>query len=102
MVYFTYLETSKITLAEVSIIFDGKKAVKNDLLQKQEIDVSEEHEQGKGEKSVMRSTVNWQNRFCLSQLHNDENRPALLVKGADLSTPAQRILYSTYLALTSF
>ncbi|KAF2095824.1 hexose transporter [Rhizodiscina lignyota] len=51
MVYFTYPETSKITLEEVSIIFDGKKAVKNQLLEKQEIDVGEEHAQGKTEKN---------------------------------------------------
>lgn len=43
MVYFTYPETSKITLEEVSIIFDGKKAVRNDLLEKQDVDAGEEH-----------------------------------------------------------
>jgi len=55
MVYFTYPETSKITLEEVSIIFDGKKAVKNDLLEKQDIDAGEEHAQGKsdGDKAVV-------------------------------------------------
>ena len=36
LVYFTYPETSKITLEEVSIVFDGKHAVHNDLLEKQE------------------------------------------------------------------
>jgi len=50
MVYFTYPETSKITLEEVSIIFDGKTAVKNDLLEKQEIDVGQETAQGKNER----------------------------------------------------
>lgn len=42
-VYFTYPETSKITLEEVSVIFDGKRAVRNDLLEKQDLDVGEEH-----------------------------------------------------------
>lgn len=35
VVYFTYPETSKITLEEVSTIFDGKNAVRNDLLEEQ-------------------------------------------------------------------
>lgn len=49
IVYFTYPETSKITLEEVSVIFDGKKAVRNDLLQKQEINAGEEDAVGKDE-----------------------------------------------------
>ncbi len=36
LVYFTYPETKGVTLEEVSIIFDGKHAVHNDLLVKQE------------------------------------------------------------------
>ncbi|KAK1078276.1 hypothetical protein LTR33_007371 [Friedmanniomyces endolithicus] len=35
VVYFTYPETSKITLEEVSTIFDGKHAVKNALFEEQ-------------------------------------------------------------------
>jgi len=34
LVYFTYPETSKITLEEVNVVFDGKKAVMNDLSEK--------------------------------------------------------------------
>lgn len=36
MVFFTYPETSRITLEQVNIIFDGKDAVRNDLLEKAE------------------------------------------------------------------
>ncbi len=43
MVYFTYPETSRITLEEVNIIFDGKKAVRNDLFEKSEVVHAEEH-----------------------------------------------------------
>jgi len=50
VVYFTYPETSRITLEEVSIIFDGKRAVQNDLLAKQELDTGEEHAQAATEK----------------------------------------------------
>ena len=39
VVYFTYPETSKITLEEVSIVFDGKKAIGSDLMQKLETDL---------------------------------------------------------------
>ena len=46
MVYFTYPETSKITLEEVSVVFDGKDAVKNDLLDKQVRYEGEEHAKG--------------------------------------------------------
>lgn len=35
-VFFTYPETSKITLEEVSVIFDGKHAVNNDVFEKTE------------------------------------------------------------------
>lgn len=38
IVYFTYPETSKVTLEEVSIIFDGKHAVHNALTDKQDGD----------------------------------------------------------------
>ncbi len=37
VVYFTYPETSKITLEEVSTIFDGKNAVKNELFKEQQV-----------------------------------------------------------------
>jgi len=50
MVYFTYPETSKVTLEEVSVVFDGKDAVKNDLLDKQVLHEGEEHAQA-GEKA---------------------------------------------------
>ncbi|KAH8812495.1 general substrate transporter [Xylogone sp. PMI_703] len=50
MVYFTYPETSKRTLEEVSIIFDGKTAVRNDLFEKQVINEGEEDVIGEGEK----------------------------------------------------
>ena len=50
VVYFTYPETSKITLEEVSVIFDGKNAVKNDILQKLETNVGEEDAAGADEK----------------------------------------------------
>jgi sugar porter (SP) family MFS transporter len=53
VVYFTYPETSKITLEEVSIVFDGKTAVRNNLLEKQDIDVGEEHAQAKDSKAVV-------------------------------------------------
>lgn len=43
--YFTYPETAKVTLEEVSIIFDGKRAVENAMLDKQ--DAGEEVD-GKG------------------------------------------------------
>lgn len=52
MVYFTYPETSKITLEEVSVIFDGKQAVRNDLLEKQELNAGEEEVKGVGIKTV--------------------------------------------------
>lgn len=42
LVYFTYPETSKVTLEEVSVIFDGKQAVRNDILAKQGVNVGEE------------------------------------------------------------
>lgn len=42
LVYFTYPETSKITLEEVGVIFDGKRAVPNDILAKQDLNVGEE------------------------------------------------------------
>jgi len=50
MVYFTYPETSKVTLEEVSVVFDGKNAVRNDLLDKQVLHEGEEHAQA-GEKT---------------------------------------------------
>jgi hypothetical protein len=50
MVYITYPETSKVTLEEVSVVFDGKNAVRNDLLDKQVLHEGEEHAQGRGEK----------------------------------------------------
>lgn len=53
IVYFTYPETSKITLEEVSIIFDGKKAVRNDLFEKQEINPGEEDAIGAQEKKAV-------------------------------------------------
>ena len=37
IVYFTYPETSKVTLEEVSTIFDGKNAVKNELFKEQQV-----------------------------------------------------------------
>ena len=46
LVYFTYPETSKITLEEVSVIFDGKHAVGNDILAKQGVNVGEENAVG--------------------------------------------------------
>lgn len=49
LVYFTYPETSQITLEEVSIIFDGKKAVKNELLEKQEMNSADAPAHGKTE-----------------------------------------------------
>ena len=49
LVYFTYPETAKITLEEVSVIFDGKNAVRNDILQKQEINAGEENAMGRDE-----------------------------------------------------
>ena len=36
VVYLTYPETKRITLEEVSIIFDGKDAVSNSILEKQQ------------------------------------------------------------------
>ena len=36
-VYFTYPETARVTLEEVSTVFDGKEAVRNDLLVKSEL-----------------------------------------------------------------
>ena len=53
VVCFTYPETSKITLEEVSVIFDGKRAVKNDILQKQELNPGEEDAFGRHEKKVI-------------------------------------------------
>ncbi|KIW69806.1 hypothetical protein PV04_02134 [Phialophora macrospora] len=50
VVYFTYPETSKITLEEVSVIFDGKHAVKNDILQKMETNIGEEDAEGAEDK----------------------------------------------------
>ena len=50
MVYVTYPETSKVTLKEVSVVFDGKNAVRNDLFDKQVFHEGEEHAQGRGEK----------------------------------------------------
>ncbi|MCJ1408675.1 hypothetical protein MMC19_002750 [Ptychographa xylographoides] len=52
MVYFTYPETSKITLEEVSVIFDGKQAVKNDLFEKHVI-LGDEQGQSKSEKNIL-------------------------------------------------
>jgi hypothetical protein len=49
LIYMTYPETSKITLEEVSIVFDGKRAVRNDLLEKQDLDVGEKHAQARDE-----------------------------------------------------
>ncbi|KAJ5620926.1 hypothetical protein N7510_004910 [Penicillium lagena] len=42
MVFFTYPETSRITLEQVNIIFDGKDAVRNDLSEKAEVKHLEE------------------------------------------------------------
>jgi hypothetical protein len=50
IVYFTYPETSKITLEEVSVIFDGKDAVKNDIHQKMTVNEGDEDAVGAGEK----------------------------------------------------
>jgi sugar porter (SP) family MFS transporter len=50
MVYWTYPETSKVTLEEVSVVFDGKNAVRNDLLDKQVLHEGEETAQGPDEK----------------------------------------------------
>ena len=37
VIYFTYPETSKITLEEISTIFDGKQAVRNAILEEEEV-----------------------------------------------------------------
>jgi hypothetical protein len=50
VVYFTYPETSRITLEEVSVIFDGKHAVRNDILQKLETNAGQEDAAGPDEK----------------------------------------------------
>jgi MFS family permease len=49
LVFFTYPETSKVTLEEVSVIFDGKHAVRNDLLAKQALDEGDEAAVGRDE-----------------------------------------------------
>ncbi|TKA81338.1 hypothetical protein B0A55_02763 [Friedmanniomyces simplex] len=51
VVYFTYPETSKITLEEVSTIFDGKQAVKNALFE-EEIVMDAVAKGGSGDKAV--------------------------------------------------
>lgn len=53
LVYFTYPETARITLEEVSVIFDGKNAVRNDILQKQETNAGEEEAMGKNENKAV-------------------------------------------------
>ena len=57
VVYFTYPETSKITLEEVSVIFDGKNAVKNDILQKMETNDGEEDAIGADDKKGVAEIV---------------------------------------------
>jgi sugar porter (SP) family MFS transporter len=53
VVFFTYPETSRITLEEVNIIFDGQTAVRNDLTEKSEAHAAaEEVEMTEGSKTV--------------------------------------------------
>jgi hypothetical protein len=57
VVFFTYPETSRITLEEVSVIFDGKHAVKNDILQKMVTNAGDEDAEGADDKKGVAEVV---------------------------------------------